>query len=337
MPTWTLPADDTLVARARKLTEIVFAGGVVAPEVVAAAAAHVAQALEIYAAADARNSAMAGVPVSLCIREAAGLPGWDGHRFGLAPERWQSLAGRVVWITGGGTGYGRAVAVALSLAGARVALSGRRPGVLEDTAAEIRRRAPDARVAVLPMDVTDADAAAAAVASLRSQLGEMDGLVCAAALPGNPGPVLGMADGELRHVLDVNVLGQIVPCRAAVPAMAGQGRGRVVLFSSEAAWGFPPGLGIYNLTKAAVNGLGASMATEIAAYAPGLDVQVNVVDPGEAHTEMNYASAVSPYSVCSMVLTLLAQPPGGPSGRFFHRDGRHLSYGAVPAWPLPLG
>jgi len=332
MATYELLSSDPLSERARKLVEIVFTGAEVPPEYVAAAIANVGRALEIYAGNDARLA-----PRSPGIVEAVDPGDWARHRFGLSPERWRALAGKAYWITGAGTGYGRAVAIALGVAGARLALTGRRARQLEAVAAEIRQSNAAAEIIALPMDVTDAAAATAGVARLRQRFGELEGLVCCAALPGNPGPVLGMAEADLRRVLDVNVLGQMVPCRAALPSMLACGRGRVLLYSSECAWGFPPGLGVYDVTKAAVNGLGAALANEVAAMAPNADVQVNVVDPGQARTEMNQVSPESPFSVCSITLTLLAQAPNGPSGRFFHRDGRHLSYGYAQPWPRPLG
>jgi 3-oxoacyl-[acyl-carrier protein] reductase len=331
MAAFELLSSDTLAERAGKLVDIAFIGAQVPPEFVAQAKANLTRALEVYAANDVRKAAR-----SSAIVENVDLRDPASQRFGLALERWAALAGKTFWITGGGTGYGLAVGVALALAGAKVALSGRRFGQLRAAAEEIRRFRPDAEIETLPLDVTDSKAVDAAVARLRKRFGAVDGLVAAAALSGNPGPLLGMDEKAMRRVLEVNVLGQILPCRAVLPAMLTAGSGRVVLMSSECAWGFPPGLGVYDVSKAAVNGLGPSLANEMAAMAPGADVQVNVLDPGQARTEMNQGSPESPFAVCSMVLTLLAQPSGGPTGRFFHRDGRHLSYGYVPAWPQPL-
>ena len=55
-------------------------------------------------------------------------------------------------------------------------------------------------------------------------------------------------------------------------------------------------------------------------------LQVNVLVPGEARTEMNQESVISPYAVVSMALALLSHPPHGPNGHCFHRDGRHLAF-----------
>ena len=72
------------------------------------------------------------------------------------------------------------------------------------------------------------------------------------------------------------------------------------------------GFGPYNVSKSAVNTLGASLAAECTLRYPDKDIQVNVLVPGEARTEMNQGSTESPYAVVSMVLVLLSHPPGGP-------------------------
>ncbi|CAA7627149.1 SDR family oxidoreductase [Magnetospirillum sp. SS-4] len=339
MATWELSRRDGVAERARKLAEIALAGAAASPQVLAVATADVARALEIYAGFDAAGQGMA--PAEPTGPDAGGgfiLEHGDPrqaplHRFGLRPERWNSLRGKVFWITGAGTGYGRAIATVLGLAGARLVLSGRRAGPLAEAAEQIAALAEEARILVAPLDVADPDRVAATVGAIDREFGRLDGLACGAALPGNPGSVLGMDDAELRRLLDVNVLGVAYCCRAAVPLMARRNRCRVVLFSSEAAWGFPPGIGVYAMTKAAVNGLGGTLAGELAVRLPEADIQVNILDPGEARTEMNRNSEVSAFAVCSMALALLSHPEGGPNGRFFHRDGRHLSYGYIPPWP----
>jgi NAD(P)-dependent dehydrogenase (short-subunit alcohol dehydrogenase family) len=106
--------------------------------------------------------------------------------------------------------------------------------------------------------------------------------------------------------------------------------------TSEAGWASTPGFGPYNVTKAALNSLGASMAAEYSARFPETDLQLNVLVPGEAKTEMNHESKESPYSVVSMALMLLTHPKNGPKGRFFHRDGRHLSFAYTEAYDRRL-
>ena len=111
---------------------------------------------------------------------------------------------------------------------------------------------------------------------------------------------------------------------------------RVLFLSSEAGWANTAGFGQYNVTKAAVNSLGFSLAEECAQRYPDLDVQMNVLVPGEARTEMNQGSENSPYTLASMALLLLSHPKGGPNGKFFHRDGRHLEFAYSTAYGKSL-
>ena len=74
------------------------------------------------------------------------------------------------------------------------------------------------------------------------------------------------------------------------------------------------------------------MAEECARRYPDVDVQMNVVVPGEARTEMNQGSVNSPYTLASIVLLLLSHTKGGPNGKFFHRDGRHLEFAYSAAY-----
>ena len=66
------------------------------------------------------------------------------------------------------------------------------------------------------------------------------------------------------------------------------------------------------------------------------DVQINVLVPGEARTEMNKGSTRSPYAIVSMVLMLLSHPEGGPNGRYFRWDGGHLAFGNTSPYDKPL-
>jgi len=65
-------------------------------------------------------------------------------------------------------------------------------------------------------------------------------------------------------------------------------------------------------------------------------VQINVLDPGEARTEMNQGSTNSPFAAVPMALLLLSHPKGGPNGKFFHRNGRHLAFAYSDAYDSDL-
>jgi NAD(P)-dependent dehydrogenase (short-subunit alcohol dehydrogenase family) len=261
---------------------------------------------------------------------------WERHRFALSEDLGKRLATRCTWVTGAGTGFGRAVATALGLIGARVVLTGRRAQKLDETVSEARRLGvPESRFRTLPLDLTKAAAVDAAVTELRGE--GVIGLVHCAAVPQpreSQFPLLSTT--SLKQVMTSNLEAAWLASRAAVTVGAERHEVRVVLFSSEAGWHFTSGFGPYNISKAAMNTLGGSLAAEAAALHSSCDVQINILNPGEARSEMNQGSDRSPYTAVPITLALLGQPSGGPNGYCFHADGRHLTWGSAQAWPRPL-
>ncbi|MBI1395544.1 MAG: SDR family NAD(P)-dependent oxidoreductase [Betaproteobacteria bacterium] len=256
---------------------------------------------------------------------------WQAHRFGLSRERWGSLAGRSYWITGAGTGFGRAISTVLAAAGARVFLTGRRAFRLNETRDDTRGfGAASERCITVPADIRDEDQVRAAASSIASRTGHLHGLVSCAAVP-EPGDIrsplseLTLADWE--NLVATNVTGQWLVAKHARPLLMRHPGARTIFLSSEAGWADTAGFGPYNVSKSALNSLVMSIAAEWARDFPDRDSQVNILVPGEARTEMNQGSDHSPYAVVSMTLALLTHPPEGPTGRFFHRDGRHLEFG----------
>lgn len=258
---------------------------------------------------------------------------WKTHRFGLPESRWRALQDVQCWVTGAGTGFGRAISVALGLAGATVFLTGRRLAKLEETRQDAISWGADAsRLHALPADIRDSTAIDDIKHEIGRQKKSLNGLVHCAALPQRPSaaPLRDMNESDWHELMDTNVTASWLTTRAALSLM--NRSGRAVLFTSEAGWTSTSGFGPYNISKAALNNLGMSIAAE----AEGTDLQINVLNPGEAHTEMNRGSQDSPYEAVCMTLLLLSHPPGGPNGHFFHRDGRHLSFCSAAPFPRTL-
>lgn len=255
---------------------------------------------------------------------------WWQHRFGLSQSRWDSLTGKAFWITGAGTGYGRCIAIGLALAGAKVFLSGRREEKLRESIHEAEHLAKEpVDMLSVPMDVTDEGSVARAVAQVDAACPDgLRGLVHCAALPqpGRAYPLLKMALADWDGLQRTNVTAGWLLTREAIGSLVRGGAPRVLFLGSEAGWADTVGHGPYNVSKAALNSLAASLAAEFADCHPEVKPQVNLLVPGEARTEMNQGSSVSPYSVVSMALLLLTCAPGGPNGKLFHRDGRALSF-----------
>jgi 3-oxoacyl-[acyl-carrier protein] reductase len=265
---------------------------------------------------------------------------WREHRFGLPQARWERLKGRDFWITGAGTGYGRCIALALAAAGARVFLSGRRIEKLREAVDEGAALGIDVRRCIaVPVDIRSEDDLARAARHIQLVTPSLYGLVNSAALPQSGEtafPLTGQSAAAWTNLLTTNVTGQWLTCKAAMPLLDHGDGFRILFLSSFAGWASTPGFGPYNVSKSALNTLGASLAAECVLRYPSKDVQINVLVPGEARTEMNQGSTESPYAVVSMVLVLLSHPPGGPNGFFFNRDGCHLAFAYTQEYPQPL-
>lgn len=265
------------------------------------------------------------------VLEAADSADWRAHRFGLSPAAWGRLGTGVFLVTGGASGFGRAIAIALALAGARVWIATRRPDRFEEVVRTIRDLRPDAtRPQSLPLDLARPESIEDCAQALAARTGELHGLVHSAALPQNDSDPRPLENGDFadwRSMLSVNLEGPWLLTRACLASMRRAGRGRVLCLSSQAGWNGTAGFGFYNVSKAALNSLAFSFAEEVAASHGDFDFQLNVLVPGEAHSDMNRASTVSPFTAVSMGLLLLSQGAGGPNGYFFHRDGRHLGFG----------
>ncbi len=127
------------------------------------------------------------------------------------------MASKVALVTGGGSGIGRAVAIALADNGYRVALAGRRLAQLEETAAASKGQ-------MLPMsvDVTDAAAVQAMVARTVSQFGRLDVLFNNAGATAPPTPIEDLSLDMWRKVVDTNLTGSFLCAQAAFRAMKAQ-------------------------------------------------------------------------------------------------------------------
>lgn len=186
---------------------------------------------------------------------------------------------KVLWTTGGGSGMGAASAVAAARDGWTVVLSGRRPDRLEQVADAVR--AAGANAAVLPLDVTDADAVVAARDRVLERHGRIDGLVLAAGLNT---PARRWADqslADVRAVLDTNTTAVVTVVDAALPALRASG-GVVVVVSSYAGWSFQPGAGVaYSASKTALGSIVRTLNQQEAEHG----VRATHLCPGDVATD----------------------------------------------------
>jgi ketoreductase len=189
----------------------------------------------------------------------------------------KELSGKRAVVTGGGTGIGQAIAVALARAGATVAITGRRRAQLDETARAIEKAGGRCRVE--PMDVTDRAAVSAGLQRIAAALGGIDVLVNNA---GAGGPNACASDGPDRwdEVIRTNLDGVFFCCREALRHMP-EG-GRVINISSVLGRFGVPGYTAYCASKHGVIGFTKALALEVASR----KITVNAICPGWVETEM---------------------------------------------------
>ena len=172
----------------------------------------------------------------------------------------QFLKGKVAVITGASRGIGRATALALGGAGAKLALLGRAQDKLAETA-ELSRNA-GAEVQTYICDVREETQVRATAEAVKAKFGSVHILVnnAGTAIRKN---VIDFSADEWRALIDTNITGVFLACKYFVPYMRGQGYGRIINLASIMAHVSSSGRGVYSATKHAVAGLTKALALEL--------------------------------------------------------------------------
>jgi NAD(P)-dependent dehydrogenase (short-subunit alcohol dehydrogenase family) len=202
------------------------------------------------------------------------------------------LSGQVAVVTGAGSrasgiGNGRAAAVRLAEAGARVALVDAAAENITETRELIEERGGECLV--LAADVTDPDACATTIQAVIDAWGRLDVLVNNVGIAGPGGTVVDLDLDAWEQCLRVNVTSMMLMCRFAIPQMRAAGGGSIVNMSSVFGLRGGAPLVAYSTTKGAVNSLTQTMATQHAADG----IRVNAVAPGLVYTPMVSAQGLS--------------------------------------------
>jgi len=193
---------------------------------------------------------------------------------------WLGLSGRVCVVTGGGGGIGRAVALSLARAGARVAAIDLDERGLEATSAQLRELGGEH--VVTRCDTSSADSVAAASATIEKSLGACNVLVNTAAVL-RPGGLDTLSLAEWNGVLSVNLTGYFLCAQTFGRQMRQAGRGSLVHVSSIAGSHAQGQSGAYSVSKAGVIMLSRQLAGE---WGPQ-GIRSNVVSPGMVITPMS--------------------------------------------------
>jgi NAD(P)-dependent dehydrogenase (short-subunit alcohol dehydrogenase family) len=188
----------------------------------------------------------------------------------------RSLTGKVVAITGGARGIGRATAAALIAQGARVAIGDIDSELAAQTAVEL-----GAGTVGLALDVTDSQSFETFVAAVERDLGPLDVLVNNAGIM-PVGPFVAETEATAQRLVDINLHGVIIGSKLALTRFLPRGRGHLVNIASIAGKnGFPGGV-TYCATKHAVVGLSEAIRAEVR----GSGVDVSIVMPTVVKTEL---------------------------------------------------
>ena len=217
---------------------------------------------------------------------------------------------RVVLITGGAGGMGRAIAARFLADGDTVMLADRTDDALAEAAAQL------GEVETVTADVTVVDDCERMVAATVERLGGIDVMVCTAGV-WVEGPTADMTEEQWDRTIDVNLKGTFFACRFAIPALIAS-QGSIVAISSDYGLVGGPGAAIYNASKFGVNGIVKSLALELAPHG----VRVNSVCPADVETPM-LAGQARDYGggdEAGYLAALKSTLPQGERARFIRAD-----------------
>lgn len=210
------------------------------------------------------------------------------------------LNGRVAVITGGAQGIGYAVAERMLRSGAQVALWDVNAAAL---GAAREMLAPLGKVSVAEVELTAAACVEAATTTTLRTHGQIDILVNSAGITGGNGTLWELPVDMWRRVIEVNLVGSYLACRAVVPHMISRDYGRIVNIASIAGKDGNPNASHYSASKAGLIGLTKSLGKELAQTG----VLVNAVTPAAAKTPI--FDSMKPEHIAFMLSKI-------PMGRF---------------------
>ncbi len=220
----------------------------------------------------------------------------------------KTFQNKVVLITGGTSGIGRATAIAFGREGAHVVVSGRRKAEGAETVALLEKAG--GKGLFVQADVSDEAQVKALVDTTVKEFGRLDIAFNNAGTEGHPKPTVEATVAEYQQVFDINVKGVFLSMKYEIPALLKTGGGSIINTSSVVGRIGMPGAPLYIASKHAVNGLSKTAALELAQS----NIRVNIVSPGGIETEMLQRFAGAPEAASDTRKFLLSQHPIGRLG-----------------------
>jgi NAD(P)-dependent dehydrogenase (short-subunit alcohol dehydrogenase family) len=220
----------------------------------------------------------------------------------------------VALVTGGGRGIGASIARELAGAGMRVAVTGRTRDQVDAVAAEVGGIA-------LAGDVSQSEDVERWLDAAERKLGPIDLLVANAGIGGPQGDTWELPISDWWQVLEVNLLGVHLSCRAVIPGMLARGSGRIVITASGAA--YLPGLRstAYSTSKAAVCRYGETLANELAGRIPVFFFSPGLVRTAMTGTSFPDDAPWTPPELAPMLVRVLASGRADAlAGRYLHAE-----------------
>ncbi len=245
------------------------------------------------------------------------------------------LKNRVAIVTGGARGIGYAVAARVIRSGGAVSLWDVDRAKLDEARQAL---SPSGSIAVEAVEVTDEVSVQRAAVSTRARFGRIDILVNNAGITGGNAPTWELPPETWRRVIEVNLIGPYLTCRAVLPFMLQAGYGRIVNVASIAGKEGNPNASHYSASKAGLIALTKSLGKELA----GRGILVNCVTPAAARTELfaqmkqehiDYMLSkipmgrfVEPHEIAAMICWLASEECSFATGGVFDISGGRATY-----------
>ena len=192
------------------------------------------------------------------------------------------LDNKVILVTGGTSGIGRASAELFAREGAKVALTGRRAAEGEEVVAAIKKAGGSA--VFIQADLTQISTIAGVIDATVANFGRLDGAFNNAGVSGG-GPIETLDEATWDRIVDTNLKATFFALKAEAAQMKKQGHGAIVFNSSVLAQISAPGLSIYSASKGGVDALTRAAAVELGPF----NIRVNSVNPSITRTPMTTA------------------------------------------------